>query len=216
MSRLNPFEFVFGGVADELFPVILREVGERPARSAFAGASTVQQLLPNMGETDQPLDPSVVDGYLRLLWIAHRYWVGGKPVVPVDRAALERLFDEPALPDFVGPAADAVYLELPPRWFWAQISEESPHEPLDGVFLVTGEHEPLSALAVLGLRPDRPGFSQFTATATSDDFRAAAGCVRRPLFAPTVVGGAEAGVRSITSEAELLHLIHLALHSARE
>lgn len=216
MSRINPFEFVFGGVADEVFPQILKELGERPGLTAFAGSATVQRMLPDVGQTDQPLDPSVVEGHMRLLWIAHRYWAAGTRTVTVDRTALEHLFDETALPDFVEPSVDAVYMEFPQRWFWAQISDESPHEPLEGVFLAADESESLSALAVLGLRPDRPGFSQFMATATRDDFRAAADCVRRPLFSPTVDGGAAAGVRSITSEAELLHLIHLALHSARE
>ncbi len=74
----------------------------------------------------------------------------------------------------------------------------------------------MTLLAVLGLRADRQGFSQLTATADTRALAAAAGCVRQPLFGSVVEGGPQAGVRSITSEAELVYLAHLALHSVAE
>lgn len=58
----------------------------------------------------------------------------------------------PALP---GPAG---YLQLPRHLFW---SAGDPPEPVDGLFWSAGEGG-LSLLVVLGIRPDRPGFSVVT------------------------------------------------------
>ncbi len=74
----------------------------------------------------------------------------------------------------------------------------------------------LTVVAVLGLRPDRDGFSQITVSATVADMLAAAATRREPPFGPVMDGGREAGFLSVTSEGELLHLAHLALLSATE
>ena len=66
-------------------------------------------------------------------------------------------------------------------------------------------------LAVLGLRPERGGFSQIALTVPPEDLAQAKDFVRRPRFAPVLEGGERAGVKSLVSEAELLHLAHLAL-----
>jgi hypothetical protein len=106
----------------------------------------------------------------------------------------------------------ACYLQLPERIFWARIADTAAPEPLDGVFLVAGPAgAELTVLAVLGLRPDRDGFSQLVVTAPAADFSHAREAARRPLFAPVLDGGDRAGLRSLVSEAELLYLAHLAL-----
>ena len=69
----------------------------------------------------------------------------------------------------------------------------------------------LLVLAVLGLRPVRVGFSQISVAAPPLDVAGAARLVRRPLFAPVLEGGERAGMKSLVSDAELLHLTHLAL-----
>ncbi len=51
-------------------------------------------------------------------------------------------------------------------------------------------------------------------TAEPGDFLIARDMVRAEPFAPDMEGGSAAGFRSIASQAELLHLVHLALRSA--
>ena len=121
-----------------------------------------------------------------------------------------------------GPACDvgatpdvphrACYLQLPERLFWARISDTAAPEPLDGLFLAAGPGDrEITVLAVLGLRPERGGFSQIALTVPPEDLAQAKDFVRRPRFAPVLEGGERAGVKSLVSEAELLHLAHLAL-----
>ena len=69
----------------------------------------------------------------------------------------------------------------------------------------------LLVLAVLGLRPEREGFSQIAVAAPPEEVAGAARLARRPPFAPVLEGGERAGMKSLVSEAELLHLAHLAL-----
>ena len=62
----------------------------------------------------------------------------------------------------------------------------------------------LRVLGIFGLRADRPGFSAVEATGAR-----AARLTREDgttLFSPTLPGGAEAGLRSIIGEEELLEL----------
>ena len=67
-------------------------------------------------------------------------------------------------------------------------------------------------LAVLGLRDDRPGYSEVSVATVPEDLPTAHQSARKDIFAPTLDGGHEAGLRSLTTSAELLHLAHLALH----
>ncbi len=107
-------------------------------------------------------------------------------------------------------------MRFPERAFWSQVDSQAPHEPLDGVFVITGRAgREIVVLGVLGLRPERGGFSQITATAVPEDLAAARAAARQPPFDPAMDGGQVAGFRSVTSVAELLLLAHLALAHAR-
>jgi hypothetical protein len=107
---------------------------------------------------------------------------------------------------------DACYVQLPANWWWGQRDADAPHEPLDGVFVVTAPRgDEITLLAVLGLRAERGGFTQVTVHAQPADFAAARTAQRDPPFAPLMEGGASGGVLSVATPAELLTLVQLAL-----
>lgn len=222
MARLTPYEHVFGEWAEEAFAGI-RDAANRTRtdtsdRARFGALPAVQHLL---GEIEAPeviaAEPSAGPEYLHLLYAAYRHWVAGQPLIALDRTALEaamrdapRALQAPPLP------ATACYLQLPQHHLWAPLAAGQPHEPLDGAFVARRvDGLEYTIVAVLGLRPEREGFSQVTVTASPGDFAAAAVEVRQPLFAPVLAGGVAAGVRSVTSAAELLTLVGLALGSPR-
>jgi hypothetical protein len=72
----------------------------------------------------------------------------------------------------------------------------------------------LTVVAILGLRSGREGFSQIAVTAPAAEMAEVEAALQTPAFPPMMEGGAEAGFRSVTSEAELLYLARLALDSA--
>lgn len=216
MSRLDPFAYALAEVAEQRFPAIRDEAAaadkQTADRSQFASLSTVQQMLLDV-EAPQLVEehPEAAEEYLNTLYAAYRYWDTGQHTVALDRAALEaalkaELENPPTVPH------GACYLQLPERWCWAQVAADEPHEPLDGLFLVAAPaHREITVLAVLGLRADRPGFSEVTAVALPRDFAAAQAEARTPPFAPVIEGGDAAGLRSLVSMGELLHLAHVAL-----
>ncbi|HEU4562177.1 MAG TPA: hypothetical protein VFS20_30390, partial [Longimicrobium sp.] len=63
--------------------------------------------------------------------------------------------------------APSVYVQLPPKLFWASIATDIPPEPVDGFFVTVadesdplgGAYQELNVLMVLGLRRGRAGFS---------------------------------------------------------
>jgi hypothetical protein len=77
------------------------------------------------------------------------------------------------------------------------------HEPIDGWFSIP-DGERLRVVACLGVHPERPGLSVLTAAgvAPSTLGRADGGAP----FAPTMEGGAEAGLHSVADAEELLWL----------
>jgi len=84
------------------------------------------------------------------------------------------------------------------------VVESEPPEPLDGCFVSWTPAAELRVLGIFGLRPDRAGFSAVEVGGARPEGLA------RPdgsaLFAPTLPGGAAAGLHSITGEEELLEL----------
>jgi hypothetical protein len=97
------------------------------------------------------------------------------------------------------------------------VDDAAPFEPVDGFFAVSALHSrEVLVDAVLGLRPERDGFSQVTASASAGDLEAAGRAAPPPRFRPAMPGGVEAGLRSVNSVAELLLLASLALAPAGE
>ncbi len=220
MSRLHPYDHAFAELADARFGTIrdeaTRDRRDLRDRAQFTTLPSVQRLLTEM-ESPELLSeqPEAAGEYVTALYVAYRFWDAGRCTVAVSRERLEVAMAEP--PPAHQPAVPhgACYLQLPERWFWAQIDAGAPHEPLDGIFVVEdAAGRDLSTLTVLGLRTDRPGFSQIALAAVPDDLRAAS--AEEPDFAPTVDGGDAAGLKSVTTPAALLHLVRVALDSGAE
>lgn len=213
MTRPHPFDFVFAELAETRFGDIGNEAGPRDIGfAAFSRLPSVQRLLQEIGTPDLlEATPEAVVQYLALLFVAFRYWESGKQTFPISRERLEASFGRrPGEPSPV--PGGACYLEFPEHWFWAAVDDDSPHEPVEGVFVASSDGgKELTVVAVLGLRAQRQGFSQITVSGTASDVLQAGEVMRQPPFAPVLGGGAQAGVKSVTSQGELLHLAHLAL-----
>ncbi len=218
MTRLNPFTHVFGDAAGEWFEPVRREAAalhrDCADRAQFAALASVQQLLTRI-ESPETLDatPAAAAEYLLCLYVAFRFWEAGQHIYPVATAAIidSSAAAAPLTLEIAVPHG-ACYLQLAEQAFWGQIDDHAPHEPLDGVFVTeyAGGDE-LTTVAVLGLRPERAGFSQIGMTIARDDLPAAAAAVRPVPFEPTMAGGDRAGFHSLASSSELARLVQLAL-----
>lgn len=219
-ARPTPFDLMeraFGDVLASLDDAA-RATGRDPLdRRDFAQVPAVQRLLGDLAASPEgSADPDANEELLAVLHAVYRFARAGKPVRSVSRARLE-----PCLRDRPAAAFDvpggACYVQLPATWFWATRAADAPHEPLDGMFVVRSPRgDEITVVGVLGLRPDRHGFTQVTVHARPTDVAAAHGMQRDPPFAPRMDGGERAGFRSVATAAELLALAHLALATADE
>ncbi len=218
MTRLHPFDHAFAQF-EETFRTIRDEAhrGHRNPRdrAAFASLRSVQQLL---REIEDPAlvesNPTAAAEYLTTLYVAFVFWASGRNTLTVPRTALEPLL---LRPEHLEPPTDgATYVHLPEHWLWAQVAPSQPHEPVDGVFVVATSQRPaeMTVLAPLGVRGDRMGFSQVSVTAAMSELAQLAAQLPEGAFDPVVEGGQAAGVRSITTPAELLVLGLTALHAS--
>jgi len=177
---------------------------------AFALVGAVGRLLRELVPDDAPAE--AVTSYLGLLHVLYLHWAGGRVVRTVSRERLSGRLRAPATPP--APQPGASYLQLPERLVWAAPAEGGAHEPLDGVFVVATPAR-LRALAVLGFRREREGFTTIGAAASLP--------AREPLpradgsapFANVLPAGDRMGFHSLTSEAELIWLTLLALAEAQ-
>jgi hypothetical protein len=215
--------------------------GRDPAdRLQFHELGAVQRVLRELHPPEPAGPGTTIAEYQTLLYATYRYWRAGRHTFALAQEALvgdstARGLDgsraprpgesgsQPAIqsssrrtsaPPNRPPAVPhgACYIQLPERLFWAKIDETAAPEPMDGMFLAMGPgDQEITVLAVLGLRPERGGFSQIAMTVPPGDLVRAGSFARRPLFAPVLEGGDRAGVKSLVSDAELLHLAHLAL-----
>jgi hypothetical protein len=212
---LQPFAHAFADFAREQFPAIREEARlahrDTADRTQFAAVRATQHLLEQVETPDIiERDLEAASEYLSALYAAYRFWAAGEPLLTVSRAQIEAALDDAGSDDPVHVPGGACYVQLPEQWFWAQIGPDEPHEPVDGMFIIEGlERREVTVVTVLGLRSDRPGFSQITVTATPRDLTTAHASARTPAFAPVVDGGVAAGLRSLVTPAEVLHLAHL-------
>lgn len=212
MSRLHPFDVVADALPDGWFAEIrAAEAQGRDAtdRLRFHDLAPVRSVMRQLEPAGVEAGGTAVAEYETLLYAVYRFWSAGRHSVAVGRAVVDGALaagPPPTVP------RGACYLQLPERLFWARIGDTAAPEPLDGVFLAAGAGDrEITVLAVLGLRAGRGGFSQIAVTVPPADLARAGHFVRQPPFAPVLEGGERAGVKSLVSEAELLHLTHLAL-----
>lgn len=94
-----------------------------------------------------------------LLYHLYHWHQAGNPLYLVDSGAARLLAEsspwEDRLPD---PPRRSGYVQLPQHLFWARGEDASPAESVDGLFW-TASGDGVSFLTVMGIRPDRPGFS---------------------------------------------------------
>jgi hypothetical protein len=216
VNRLDAFTHAFGFLAADRFSEIRSdantEARDTTDRSQFAALRSVQHLL---GDVEDPAlverDPEAAAEYLNALFVAYRFWDAGSHMIHIARDALDAVLSSPPS-DVPQVPHGACYLLFPERWFWARIGPDQPHEPLDGIFVAKGGNgREVSMLAVLGLRADRPGFSQVTLSVSTEEFVAVPPDVNTSPFAPTLDGGEAAGLKSVSTTGELLYLTRLAL-----
>lgn len=206
MSRPSPFELVFNRAAESSFPRIaasLAAAGHDPAdRDAFLMDREVITLLHDL-RPDEGLGEAM-DQMVALVHHAYLAWAAGNVTIPVGREAAEELLDHSPADMPESKEVSAYYAQLPERMIWAKVIEDESPEPLDGVFVSRAPTGDLRVLGIFGLRPERAGFSAVEASGPRP-----AGLAREDgsrLFEPTLSGGAPAGLRSISGEAELLEL----------
>jgi hypothetical protein len=206
-ARPTPFDLVFEAAAQTAFPSIraaLEQAGNDPRnRDSFVMLREVVTLLRDLrpeeglGEGIGQLAALVHHGYL--------FWDAGALTVDLPSERLPDLLGAPLPPSYEPLDRPAYYARLPERRIWAQVIPGQPHEPLDGCFVhAASDPNVIRVLGVFGIHPERPGFSVVevsgrrpVALARSDG---------SALFAPTLPGGAAAGLFSLSGEEELLDL----------
>jgi hypothetical protein len=204
--RPTPFSLAFGDLAAERFPAIVHDLTasgtDRRDRDAFLLSREVSQLLREL-RPDEGLGEGV-EALAALVHAAYLFHRGGERIIAVDDDTLRLLLREAprARPAPASPPEPA-YVQLPPLRVWGVAMEGAPAEPLDGWF-VTGGKTGLSVVAVFGMHPGREGFTVVEASGQRPEE------LRRPdgtaLFAPTIAGGATAGLASLSGAEELLEL----------
>ncbi len=87
--RPHPFDLVFGGMRDRVFPAIHADLAARDTLDAFLLASPaldlMHELRPDAGLADG------VDDFVRFVYAAYRYWRDGEPTRHVDQPAIDAL-----------------------------------------------------------------------------------------------------------------------------
>lgn len=203
--RPTPFDLAFGPLADERFPPIqaaLEAAGQDPSdRDGFLMIREVIELIREL-RPDEGLGEGIAE-LAAFLHHAYLFWRAGTPtlaVVPAELAAALRAAPADPAGD---PAPPSFYAQLPERRVWASVVVDGGPEPMDGCFLVRDD-DALRVLGAFGLRPDRMGLSVVEVTGARP--RSLARPDATLLFAPTLAGGAAAGLASIVGAEELLEL----------
>lgn len=232
-QRETPYDIVFrGGDIDfeARFDDVRAEADARgmlvddPERFIMLGA--VGALMREMilaeeaadagGELWQAVPADAIAQVGALLYQAYRFRAAGARVLTIDEPTARALVGGESVPSPV-PAGriDAGYVQLPRNVFWARADAESAAEPLDGFFFARGFR--FDVLLALGVRARRPGFTTIPIAADVDS-RAAldrwAETRARDAgddFANILPGGDIDALRGLTSAAEALKLVALAL-----
>lgn len=211
-DRPTPFGLVFDELSRTRFPALRASLAGRQAdphdRDAFlldpVGVQTLRGIVPEEGVGE------AIDQHVAILHNAYLFWQDGEHTVTLDRPDAEQMLTHAeANGDHPTPT---YYVQMPERLLWARVTEQQPHEPLDGLFVHRDTGGMLHVLAVFGLHPDRLGFSVVEAAGTRP-----ANLAREdgtPLFSSVIEGGDRAGLYSITGGEELLELGARALSAA--
>jgi hypothetical protein len=227
---LTPYEMVFGeaGFETRVFPRIQSEAearGDDPAvRERFGFLSLVGDAAREIVPAEAGAE--AMEEYRALLYHAFNFWRFGRRSYLLEPATARYLVEAaPALAGWeLTLPAPSVYIQLPPRLFWASIATDVPPEPVDGFFATVcsgtdpmgAPYQHLQVLMALGLRRGRAGFSVIP-------FETEAGPGIPAIWAETpgrdgardfdniLPGGEMAGLYSILTTTEALKLLARAL-----
>jgi hypothetical protein len=215
--RPTPFELAFTDLARDRFPAIAKVLADGALSSAdrdrFVLLEPVGRLLREIAPDGT--GPDALEAHMLMLHHAYRHWAAGAWVYRIGEAALRRAAAETSITSHL--PNQALYLQLPELKVWGTptAAADSAPEPLDGLF-VTEMDQPggIAVLGIFGMRDGRPGFTAvgLDGHADADDPTgseievAAAREDGSERFAPTLAGGAQAGLYSLANAGELLLL----------
>jgi hypothetical protein len=233
-ARFTPYEAVFRDARHEadLFPAIRAEAAAQGRREAvpdeillLQSAGNALRELPPDTSSDLLPPAAALREYGALLFQAFRFWSWGHRTIVIDEPLGRYLLNsaEPLGEWTFSPPHPAGYLQLPRHLLWASVDDEAVPEPIDGLFWSAGgtKDEPpwqrIDLLFVLGLRPDRPGFSVIEVSVPLPaDAPGHWGDIRvrdsGSDFANVLPGGEMQGFHSMVSVAETLKLASRAFH----
>ena len=227
---MTPYELAFGeaGFERSIFPKVQDEaesVGEDPLhRERFAFLSVASDAVRDFVPAEAP--PEADEEYRALFYHAFNFWSFGRRTFVLEPALARYLVE--AAPSLAGWELalphPSLYVQLPPKLFWASISTDVPPEPVDGFFAtICRQTDPLGeayqdfqVLMVLGLRRGRAGFSVIPFDTEAGPgipavWAETPGREGAADFANILPGGEMAGLYSILTNAEALKLLARAL-----
>ncbi len=205
MDRPTPFDLVFSELASERFPAVREALAAAAAdpgdRDRFLLTLPVMQLLRELRPDDSDAGAGV-DELTALVHHAYLAWADGLHTWTTAEGPFRLLLSTPAAIALTPTVAG--YIQLPERVVWASLTAPGPWEPLDGCFVHRAPDGAMRVLGVFGLHESRNGFTVAEAVGVPGTMTA-----RRegsPLFAPTLDGGAAAGLHAVLEPGELVEL----------
>ena len=212
--RPTPFALAFAEI-EPRFPAIAEALQQDGAaatdRDRFVLLEPVGRLLreivPEGGGAD------ALEVHVLLLHHAYLFWAAALRVHEISEQALRLAIDAKQITTQL--PQPALYLQLPELRVWGAPNEDSPPEPLDGMFVSeTGAAGAIAVLAIFGMRPDRPGFSAVGLEGHADEDDPTASEIEiaaaredgSAAFGPQLAGGTAAGLYSVANPGELLLL----------
>ncbi len=216
MSRPLPWTEVIEALGEKPFQDLkaaLEQAGTDVLdHDAFLLNGAVGALLKEIMPHDA--EPVSVNAYATLLHMLYVCWSRGWPLRAVDDVALKLAIATPAPLTPAVPLPLATYVQLPENLVWAEPVPGAPHEPMDGMFVIADEGW-MRALAVLGFRKEREGFTTAEALVTLPAGEPAKRADGSAPFSSRLPAGERAGLVSVADETELVQLGLLALSAAR-
>lgn len=156
-ARVTPFELAFPdpGNVRALLEALSARGADLSSPAAFLSLPPVASFVRELAGEAAPTE--TIHHYGMLTFHAVHFFAAGEPLYLLGAVVARELVE--TAPDAVPtPPSPAGYLQLPQHLFWVEGSGSGPPESLDGLFWAATAAADLHVLAVVGLRPDRPGF----------------------------------------------------------
>lgn len=190
--RPLPWTDIVAAIGEEHFQQIRQSLESSKTdaldRDAFLLDGSAAAMLRDLMPEDAPTD--MVHAYGALLHMLYAMWSRGWPIRTIDEPALRAALSNPRPLNAEPGITEPFYLQLPANLVWAQPAEGEPHEPIDGVFVIA-RPDRVHALAVLGFRSEREGFTTMEGAITLPAPAPGPRPAGTPAFAGTMPGGAK-------------------------